>query len=71
MIKHGVMFKQPEYSLLLIPAGCFLMFAAVSWLRLLSRYRIQELSYEPGSLANAEFQLAENQTSANEITLPH
>jgi hypothetical protein len=71
MIKHGGMFKQPEYALLLIPAGCFLMFAAVSWLQLLSRYRIQEFSYEPGSLVNAEFQLAENQTSVNEITLPH
>lgn len=70
MIKHGVMLKQPAYWLLLIPAGCCLMFAAISWFRLLSRYRIQEFSYESGSLANAEFQLAENQTSANEITLP-
>jgi hypothetical protein len=69
MIKYGVMLKQPEYWLLLIPAGCLLMFAAFSWFRLLSRYRIQEFSYEPGSLAIAEFQLAENQASTNEQTV--
>ncbi len=70
MIKYGVMLKQPEYWLLLIPAGCLLMFAAFSWFRLLSRYRIQEFSYEPGSLAIAEFQVAENQASANKQTVP-
>lgn len=65
MIKYGVMLKQPEHWLLLIPAGCLLMFAAFSWFRLLSRYHIQEFSYEPGSLAIAEFQVAENQASVN------
>lgn len=70
MIKYGVMLKQPEYWLLLIPAGCLLMFAAFSWFRLLSRYRIQEFSYEPGSLAIAEFQVAANQASANKQTVP-
>lgn len=70
MIKNGVMLKQAEYWLLLIPTGCFLMFAAFSWFRLLARYRIQEFSYEPGSLAIAEFQVTENQASANQLTLP-
>ncbi len=69
MIKYGVILKQPQYWLLLIPTGCFLMFAAFSWFRLLARYRIQEFSYEPGSLAIAEFQLADR-ISSNDRTLP-
>ncbi len=70
MIKYGVMLKQSEFWLLLIPTGCFLMFAVFSWFRLLARYRIQEFLYEPGSLAIAEFQIAENQAFANGQTLP-
>tara|TARA_R110002072_G_scaffold287242_2_gene452735 strand:- start:85317 stop:87137 length:1821 start_codon:yes stop_codon:yes gene_type:complete len=55
MIKYGVILKQPEYWLLLIPAGGVVLLAVYSWFRLLARYRIQEFSYEAGSLAIAEF----------------
>ena len=66
MIKYGVMLKQPEYWLLLIPAGSVVFFAGFSWFRLLARYRIQEFSYEPGSIAIAEFQSASDIAEAVE-----
>lgn len=58
MIKYGVILKQPEYWQLFIPAAGVVLLAGYSWFRLLARYRIQEFSYEPGSLAIAEFQSA-------------
>ncbi len=58
MIKYGVLLNQPEYWQLLIPSGGVVLLAGYSWFRLLSRYRIQEFSYEPGSLAIAEFHAA-------------
>jgi len=64
MIKYGVILKQPEYWQLLIPAGGVVLFAVYSWFRLLARYRIQEFSYEPGSLAIAEFQSASDRAFA-------
>jgi hypothetical protein len=70
MIKYGVILKQPEYWRLLIPAGSFVIFATYSWYRLLARYRIQEFSYEPGSMAIAEFDLVQNTLSADEQASP-
>lgn len=55
MIKHAVILGQPEYWQFLIPSGGVVAFAVFSWFRLLSRYRIQEFSYEPGAVAIAEF----------------
>lgn len=66
MIKYGVILRQPEYWLLLFPAGSVLLFAGYSWFRLLARYRIQEFSYEPGSVAIAEFRSAGDQAAASE-----
>jgi hypothetical protein len=66
MIKYGVILKQPEYWQLLIPAGSVVLVAGYSWFRLLARYRIQEFSYEPGSLAIAEFQSASERAVATE-----
>ncbi|MGZ0168027.1 MAG: hypothetical protein ACKVHE_00560 [Planctomycetales bacterium] len=71
MIKYGVILKQPEYWWLLIPAGAVLALAAYSWFRLLARYRIQEFSYEPGSMAIAEFDLVQNSISDVEESVPH
>lgn len=66
MIKYGVILGQSEYWQLLIPAGGVVLFAGFSWFRLLARYRIQEFSYEPGSIAIAEFQSASDLAEAVE-----
>lgn len=66
IIKYGVILQQPEYWQLLIPAGGVVLLAGYSWLRLLARYRIQEFSYEPGSLAVAEFETANELPVATE-----
>lgn len=55
LIKYGVILKQPEAWWLLLPAACVVTLAVAGYSRLLSRYRIQEFEYEPGSLATAEF----------------
>lgn len=70
MIKYGVILKQPEYWRLLIPAGAVLALATYSWFRLLTRYRIQEFSYEPGLLAIAEFDIAQNDIAGDEQVGP-
>lgn len=66
MIKYGVILGQPEYWQLLLPAGGVVLFAGYSWFRLLARYRIQEFSYEPGSIAIAEFQSASDRAASAE-----
>lgn len=55
MIHHAVMLKQPEAWWLLIPAGGVVVLALFGHARLLARYRIQEFTFEPGSLATARF----------------
>lgn len=55
LIKYAVILKQPEAWWLRLPAGCVVTLAVIGYSRLLSRYRIQEFGYEPGSLAIAEF----------------
>lgn len=69
LIKYGVIQKQPEAWWLLLPAGCVVTLAAIGYSRLLSRYRIQEFGYEPGSLATAEFRsLSERETIVQKST---
>lgn len=58
IIKYGVIQDQPEVWWLLVPAGCCVLLAMAGYSRLLSRYRIQEFEYEPGSLATARFHTA-------------
>lgn len=70
IIKYGVILKQPDYWQFLIPASSVAILAGYSWFRLLARYRIQEFSYEPGSLAIAEFQSATERTCVVEQVPP-
>jgi len=55
IIKYSVILKKQEFWWLLAPAGVVTLLAPLSYSRLLFRYRIQEFTYEPGSLAIAEF----------------
>ncbi len=64
MIKYGVILKLPEAWWLLVPTGCVVTLAMVGYSRLLSRYRIQEFVYEPGSVAVAEFRTAAQRETA-------
>lgn len=65
LIKHGVFLKQPEAWWLLLPVCCFVSLAVAGYFRLLSRYRIQEFTYEPGSLAIADFRAHSRETSTD------
>lgn len=55
MIQNGVMLKQPDAWWLLVPTGGVLVLAFVGYARLLTRYQVQEFTFEPGSLATARF----------------
>lgn len=62
MIQNAVMLKQPEAWWLLIPTSAVLVLALFGYARLLARYRIQEFTFEPGSLATARFHLCPQST---------
>lgn len=71
MIRHAVILKQPEFWQFLIPATGVLVLAVFSWFRLLSRYRVDEFSYEFGATAVAIFPPSESTraTASDEETI--